>query len=108
MKSDVTQPSMVTHIRNSCSAFNSSKCTHTHHEHTPGAVGIYAVAPGEQLGVRCLTQGHLSRGIEGGERCIHSPHPKYFHVYIHIIDIMNILNIYTHENICMCVFIYTQ
>ncbi len=27
-----------------------------------------AVAPGEQLGVRCLAQGsHLSRGIEGGE-----------------------------------------
>ncbi len=28
---------------------------------------IYAAAPGEQLGVRCLAQGHLSRGIEGGE-----------------------------------------
>ncbi len=26
-----------------------------------------APAPGEQLGVRCLAQGHLSRGIEGGE-----------------------------------------
>ncbi len=25
-------------------------------------------APGEQLGVRCLAQGHLSHGIEGGER----------------------------------------
>ncbi len=41
---------------------------HTHleqwahtHTHTPGAVN--AVAPGEQLGVRCLAQGsHLSRG----------------------------------------------
>ncbi len=36
-------PSMVTHTRNLFSAFNSSKCTHssehTHHEHTPGAVG---------------------------------------------------------------------
>ena len=26
---------------------------------------IYAAAPGEQLGVRCLAQGHLSRGIAG-------------------------------------------
>ncbi len=24
---------------------------------------IYAAVPGEQLGVRCLAQGHLSRGI---------------------------------------------
>ncbi len=35
-------------------------------EHTPGAVGSHVTAPGEQLGVRCLAQGHLSRGIEGG------------------------------------------
>ncbi len=28
---------------------------------------IYAAVPGEQLGVQCLAQGHLSRGIEGGE-----------------------------------------
>ncbi len=43
------RPNMVTHTRNSCSAFNPSKCTHTavnthththtHREHTPGAVG---------------------------------------------------------------------
>ncbi len=43
-------PSMVTHTRNLCSAFNPSKCTHTqqwvvnkhthtHREHTPRAVG---------------------------------------------------------------------
>ncbi len=39
----------------------------THCEHTPGAVdSIYAAAPGVQLGVRCLAQGHLNRGI-GGE-----------------------------------------
>ncbi len=43
--------------------------THTHREHTPGAVGSQqwaanAVAPREQLGVRCLAQGHLSCGIE--------------------------------------------
>ncbi|MCJ8733910.1 hypothetical protein PDJAM_G00229220, partial [Pangasius djambal] len=67
-------PSTVTHTRNLCSAFNPSKCTHTHtlthREHTPGAVGslfFFAAAPGEQLGVRCLAQGsHVSRGIEGG------------------------------------------
>ncbi len=33
-------PSMVTHTQNVCSAFNPSKCTHTHSsEHTPGAMG---------------------------------------------------------------------
>ncbi len=31
---------------------------------------MYTAAPGEQLGVRCLAQGHLSRGIEGGERAL--------------------------------------
>ncbi len=31
-----------------------------------------APAPGEQLGVRCLAQGHLSHGIEGGESAVHS------------------------------------
>ncbi len=54
--------------------------THTHREHTPGAVGaaIYTAAPGEQLGVRCLAQGHLSRGIEGGESAVHSfPHLQF-------------------------------
>ncbi len=51
--------------------------THTHREHTPGAVCslFYAAAPGEQLGVRCLAQGHLSRGIEGGESAVHSLPP---------------------------------
>ncbi len=35
-----------------------------------------AVAPGEQLGVRCLAQGsHLSRGIEGGESAGYSLPP---------------------------------
>ncbi len=56
--------------------------THTHtHTHTVWThpeqwAAIYVAAPGEQLGVRCLAQGHLSRGIEGGERAlvIHSPH----------------------------------
>ena len=36
---------------------------------------IYAAAPGEQLGVRCLAQGHLSRGIEGGESTVHALPP---------------------------------
>ncbi len=44
---------------------------HTHREHTQQWAAIYAAAPGEQLGVRCLAQGHLSRGIEGGESTVH-------------------------------------
>ena len=72
---------MVTHTQNSCSAFNPSK-VHTHsseHTHTVNThpeqwAAIYAAAPGEQLGVRCLAQGHLSRGIEGGESAVHSLH----------------------------------
>ncbi len=41
------------------SAFNPSKCTHTHLEQWAADTA----APGEQLGVRCLAQGsHLSRG----------------------------------------------
>ncbi len=33
---------------------------------------IYAAAPGEQLGVWCLIQGHLSCGIDCGESAAHS------------------------------------
>ncbi len=36
---------------------------------------IYAAAPGEQLGIRCLAQGHHGRGIEGGESTVHSLPP---------------------------------
>ncbi len=68
---------MVTHTRNLCSAFNPSK-VHTHsseHTHTvnthPEQWAANAAAPGEQLGVRCLAQGHLSRGIEGEESALH-------------------------------------
>ncbi len=71
-----TWPSMMTHTQNSCSVFNPSK-VHTHsseltHTHTANThleqwAAIYAAAPGEQLRVRCLAQGHLSRGIEGEE-----------------------------------------
>ncbi len=74
---------MVTHTRNWSSAFNPSKYTHTavssehtHCEHAPPEQwAAIAPAPGEQLGVRCLAQGHLSHGIEGGESAVHSQSP---------------------------------
>ncbi len=79
---------MVTHTRNLCSACTHPNCTHmalntdthTHREHTPGVMDshLYAAVPGEQLGVRCLAQGHLSHGIECGEIAVHSlPHLKF-------------------------------
>ncbi len=44
------------------------KCTYTAvNTHPEQWAAIYAAAPGEQLVVRCLAQGYLSRGIEGGE-----------------------------------------
>ncbi len=50
--------------------------THTVNTHPEQWAAIYAAAPGEQLGVRCLAQGsHLSRGIEGGESTVHSLPP---------------------------------
>ncbi len=68
------QPSMVTHTQNSCSAFDPSK-VHTHScEHTPGAVGSHlCCGPRGAFGGSVLAQGHLSRGIEGGESAVHSP-----------------------------------
>ncbi len=71
---------VATHTRNLCSAFNPSKSTHAIvNTHPEQWAAIYAAAPGEQLGVRCLAQGsHLSRGIEGGENArIHSPHRQF-------------------------------
>ncbi len=70
---------MVTRTQNLCSAFNPSK-EHTHtevntHTHMEQWAAIYAVAPGEQLGVRCLAQGHHSHGIEGGKSTVHSLPP---------------------------------
>ncbi len=62
---------MITHTRNLCSAINPSK-VHTHPEQW---AAIYAAAPGELLRVRCLAQGHLSRGTEGGESAGHSLPP---------------------------------
>ncbi len=53
-------------------------CIYPSKVHTPGAVGIYAAVPGEQLGVQCFAQGHLSRGIEGEESAVHSlPHRQF-------------------------------
>ncbi len=97
------RPSMVTHTQNLCSAFIPSKVhthssehthththtvnthtavnthTHTHREHTYGRSSgqpfFYVAAPGEQLGVWCLAQGHLSHGNEGEESAVHSLPP---------------------------------
>ncbi len=67
---------MVTHTRNLCSTFNPSKVhTHTVNTHPEQCAAIYAAAPGEQLGVRCIAQRHLSRGIEGEESAVHSLPP---------------------------------
>ncbi len=41
---------------------HSSEHTHTVNTHLQQWAAIYAAAPGEQLGVRCLAQGHLSCG----------------------------------------------
>ncbi len=75
------QPCMLTHTLNSCSAFTHPKCTHTAvnthtvNTHLEQWAAIYAAAPREQLWVRCLAQGHLSRGTEGGESAGHSLPP---------------------------------
>ncbi len=66
---------MVTHTQNLCSAINPSQVhTHTHpgKTHPEQWAAIYAVTPGEQLGVQWLAQGHLGHGIEGGESAVHS------------------------------------
>ncbi len=71
---------MVSHTWNLCSAFITSKCTHTavRSEQThPEQWAANAAAPGEQLGIWCLAQGsHLSRGIEGGESAGYSLPPS--------------------------------
>ncbi len=69
------KPSMVTHTRNSCSAFtHPSEHTHTPWTHTrSNGNAIYAAAPGEKLGVWCSRA--LHRGIEGGESTVHSLPP---------------------------------
>ncbi len=49
-----------------------SKCTHTAVNTHPEQWA--AVAPGEQLGVRCLAQGHLIVVLKVERERIHSPH----------------------------------
>ncbi len=50
--------------------------THTHCEHTPGAVGSHLCCSVlGAVGVQCFAQGLLSRGIEGGESAVHSLPP---------------------------------
>ncbi len=72
---------MVTHTRNLCFAFTHLKCTqtvvntHTVNTHPEQWAAIYAAVPREQLGVRCLAQGHLSHGIKGGDSTGHSFRP---------------------------------
>ncbi len=50
------------------------KHTHTVSTHPEQWAAIYAATPGEQLGDRCLAQGHR-HGIEGGESIVHSTPP---------------------------------
>ncbi len=51
-------------------------CTHTVNTYPEQWATIYAAAPKEQIGVRCLAQSpHLSHGIEGGESAGHSLPP---------------------------------
>ncbi len=76
------QPSMVTHTRKSCSAFNPSKVhthssEHTQREHTEQWAAIYAAAPGNSWGFGALLKA-LTRGIEGGKSAVHSlPHLQF-------------------------------
>ncbi len=65
-ESDVTWPSMVTHTRNLCSAFNTSKCTHTAvnthtHTHPEQWAAIYAAAHRGAVGGSGAPQGPILR-----------------------------------------------
>ncbi len=78
-------PSMLTHTRNSCSAFTHPSAhtavnTHTHtvNTHPEQWAAIYAAAHGEQLGVRCLAQGQLAVVLKVERPLdIHSPHRQF-------------------------------
>ncbi len=76
------QPSMVTHTRNSCSAFthpstHTEQWTDTHREHTPRAVGSHLCCGArEQLGVWGPAQEHLVVVLKvERELYIYSPPP---------------------------------
>ncbi len=66
----------LSHPKCTHTAVNTHTHTHIVNTHPEQWAAIYAAAPGEQLGVRCLAQGHLSRGIEGGESAVHSLPPS--------------------------------
>ncbi len=70
-----------------------SEHTHTVNTHPEQWVAIYAVAPGEQLGVQCLAQGHLSHSIEGGQSAGHSLPPPT----IPAGNAFSIYNAYKHQ-----------
>ncbi len=56
-ESEVTQPSMVTHTRNSCSAFTHPQCTHTAvNTHPEQWAAIYAAVPREGNSVAVLRE----------------------------------------------------
>ncbi len=55
------------HLSHPSAHTHSREHTHTHREHPEQWAAIHAVTPEDKLGVRCLAQGHLSHGIEGGE-----------------------------------------
>ncbi len=79
-ESDITYDQVWWPILGICALHLSHpKWTHTHtmNTHPEQWAAIYAAAPGEQLGVWYLAQGHLSRGIEGGESAVHSLPPTY-------------------------------
>ncbi len=55
-----------------------SEHTHTMNTHLEQWAAIYAAVPGEQLGVRCLAQGHLSLVLRVKRALyIHSPHLQF-------------------------------
>ncbi len=68
----INASNVPTHISEHTHSVN----THTLWTHTPGAVGSHLCCGARgAVGVWCLTQGHLSRGIEGEVQLdIHSPH----------------------------------
>ncbi len=84
--SKVTEPSMVTHTWDSCSTFTHPKCTHTHthqwththREHTPGAVGSHLCcgSRGAVGGFGALLKG-TSVVVLRVESAVYSPPPTY-------------------------------
>ncbi len=71
-------PSMVTHTRNLCSAFNPSKCTHNVNTH-PEQWAANVAAPGEHWGFGVLLKGLTSVVVLKVERTlvIHFPHRQF-------------------------------